>query len=392
MTTRKRIRIVLGLVALAAAGWAVYRYVPYFPGYGSGPRPPALAWGKVRNLPRYPENEDFPVTQPGPLQGVQVPGAVLAKLEESDYFNAESPDRLAEFAEVSLKIPGNDRYFLFFNGQYIDAPYDVRLRGTGLVINGILCESVPLCPKSYLLPNPPFPTDATRWSTFDSLRIDGGPYLWHELRANWLDWNRKPDDAISLFVEDLRKLPFVKSVEIINLSPPSGKNGDFDACDWAMYNTQIKEIQVTGVRPVNNRHFHWPVHDFYRMVRGSPLTKEKLEVHRRRWLDHVKGFSEQGGFDFFGVGWLGLTQNRLNYRMYYFPEIFDILKSGDSEEQKLARLAALDRQYSLDWEDLRARDRCQLMIRTFRSTPQLEERLRLFKLRRQIEITKPECP
>lgn len=155
-----------------------------------------------------------------------------------------------------------------------------------------------------------------------------------------------------------------------------------------MSGTRIREIRVRGFRPANDRRFRWPVDDNSRQARGQVLTRELLDKHRKRWLNELAYFSKIGGVDFLGVGWLGGTAETLRRRYYYFPEVFEILQSSDDENRKLDRLASLDRERSLDWSDLRLRDRCQLMIRTFQSSPQLEERLKVFKSRRMEEAVR----
>lgn len=303
-------------------------------------------------------------------RGVTIPDSIKDQMLRTDYFKASSPAYVRELGEKELHKVEHSKKILFFFGHYLDEPYVISRKGTGLYINNLLVESYRRFPPGYEEGDPPVPADLRADTRLTDLKFGKAGIPWISAKLRWQLWNRPRDEALAAFFAEMRQLPCVKSVEFVDApKPPPDTNFTF-----------------LDDRP----------RKYFEIVCHSPDCRQTISVYtdqdyRLRGIDHIIELLERNGRSysrmlnqpgcfFAGPGALGLidSNGHPDARHLFFPRIVTILKSRQPEDEKLRQIY----HYFSFGEKLNLNDRynvdnIRMMIRTFRGSPQLDPKLKL---------------
>ncbi|MDD4111328.1 MAG: hypothetical protein PHS54_07335 [Clostridia bacterium] len=232
-----------------------------------------------------------------------------------------------------------DNGFVFFEGQYIDAPYTVTRKGLAVFVNGRMVEKPIMWPRPDTTQNvdPKLPEGITRNSNFEDIRE-------HMHKKYLYIFQHYPEgEAVQNFVDYYRSLPCIKEVEFTSPDHSSIKVTFFSG-----------KVQNERVRPFGkNRNVKYDKETVLKIVESS---REHLEERLQKG-DTYFFFNTGGEITFGAVG----SKETL-------PHIAKILRSSKpakdkfKEVQKAGLPSVNERSFSS-------------IVTNFSASPQLEERL-----------------
>lgn len=323
----------------------------------------------------------------------QVPPVVKEALEPSGYAAALSAERVAELGTDSLPPIAASESIYFIYGRYIEAPYVVSRKGAAILVNGYIAYTLPRFPPEHYLPDAPPLLHVNRDMCFQDLKVANEKLLWHQLKSRWIYWHH-PDDrtAIPVYLKELQALPFVKAVSVdweakpenravpAKTEPPSGLCSSCDPPPPPV------KILVETYRPECQLTVNWP-----RGKNREVKSQKEFIGYLNQTLKsrHELFLTDRCLFD--GAGSLGsLNEDEVPY--LFLDQIVAILESDLTEDEKLKQIYpyfAYGNSFSIY-----ARERVdplQIVIRTYRGSPELTRKLQKFPERRlKLGIRRPE--
>ena len=151
------------------------------------------------------------------------PESALATHTESGASNSSGMDEkiLAKLAQElgswSMEIDAMNEVFVFVDGRYVGPPYAMKRTGYTVTLNGTTLYSSPPVKDGYesTLPVVPQNLDATS-SRRDIWGRRQNGRTWLHRFINWHFSQLVPSDSADAALAAMRKLPFVKSIQIEN--------------------------------------------------------------------------------------------------------------------------------------------------------------------------------
>jgi hypothetical protein len=143
---------------------------------------------------------------------------------------------------------------VFLDGRYLDAPYTVSRRGTGIYINDAHLRDYGRWPPfkfDEVAEDPGVPPGLTKDSSFDDMKIPGKTDAWNCRKFRWLMAHYALDEARRRYMEYVKSLPFVKNVgplehEMVMVETFNGKKVGLSLTHRA-YTPPTKEMVVQDV-------------------------------------------------------------------------------------------------------------------------------------------------
>lgn len=238
-----------------------------------------------------------------------------------------------------------DQGFVFFDGQYIEAPYIVARKGLAIFVNETMLD-----PPNVKWP-PPQPNP--EYGAFD-------PELPASISRNTISWDSELIDYIrakNAYIvtnRDAQDIPHLKLALYKTL--PNVNGAEFDN---ATHPTLITVTWSDG--RVDNILIHPPTRKPITLDRDAIL--ERLNENRQNYEDNLKSGSGYLLFSKSGRIAIGSASARTK-----LPRLIEILRSEKTDEEKFAEL------HKAGWVGITPTT-CAKLVTNFSASPQLEQRL-----------------
>ena len=319
-----------------------------------------------------------------------------------------TPEELGpEFVETARKIGTREvgpiehpETFYFRNGRYFTRPYTIRRTGYALYLNDVEIDRLSPLPHGHPKPLAKVPelpeqiTAKSSWKEVEQIRIDGTKdgLRWRVAFPFWFYTHYETEEEASKqFVDALRKLPFVKTVEWVT---------------WEMDRTKryLRVVSHAG----DERHFFtsWWSPDLssgFDLVYGPPDPEKIIKPHSDKYVESMKtilekriqvleGILRSGDLVFISdFGPLRVSRERDRKDWSEIVNIVAILKSEIPTKQKMDALA----QRLIKREEHRVEQSSEWkivenLVENFKGDPQLDQRIE--DLRKKVTIPLWEPP
>jgi len=233
--------------------------------------------------------------------------------------------------------------FVFVDGVYLDAPYTVTRRGSGILVNDeVIVQPLPEWP----LPTPePLPTENPKVPpSLERTTPHQHPDVLGYIRTKlaYIKANYPETELSTRFSEALESLPCVERVK--------GGTPTTVTVEWT-------DGDVTSIRIVPPARASLPMDE--NSIRGR-LDGERARLEKKL----AKG---KGVFYFSDGGEINVSKNRIEERL---PILFDILASDQSTEKKFQAVRE-----TMGWQVVKKDGYGSTLVTHFKSSPQLEARI-----------------
>jgi len=252
----------------------------------------------------------------------------------------QKADELLRIEEFGTNAETVDNGFVFFEGQYLEAPYEVERRGLGVFINDKMVYRPLKWPneKPSIGTNPAMPKEITSESSIYDEIVKR--YLWE--KQAYLSKHTNSDEEARLIEQAIRDLPFVTDAHIDEKDP--------HIIHFATTEGLIISQYLISMR---GREVKWD--------KASVL--ERIEKRREHFYNAL---DERGACFIFTSkgGWTRLCKSSIEKKL---PSMIAILKSQKPAEQKLSEL----QESPISLPSQTAKE----LVENFSLSPQLEARL-----------------